>query len=202
MFLVVALGALMVVVGCASAQERAVDVVDTQLDDEAAEVIESSAQGGDQMPECDFGIDEQAYLAEAYALDNADGLDLIGYDQLAWIGTHSGTTVVVVAEPDDEASAPAVAAAQAAGLEQERTVYVFEPMRDADGASMDEVAANLVTDGFTNLDGLESGSVIILDSKIVGGDGEPAPVTAVANTPDDISTTIEDAYHMVACAAC
>ena len=196
------LGLLVFVVGCTSAQDRAVEVVDSQIDDETTEVVEANTQDGEQMPERDFGIDEQSYLMETYELDNADGLDLIGYDQLTWIGAHSGTTIVVIADPEDQASTSAVAAAQAAGLAQERTVYVFEPMRDADGATMDEVAASLLADGFTNLDGFEPGSVIIVNSMNIGSDGKPAPVIEVASTPDDITYTIEDAYSMMACPSC
>ena len=198
-FCIVAIGLLM---GCSQASEQAADVLDeaasTTADSDTAAAGDAQTPSS-EMPEVDFGIDEGAYLAETYDLENGDNLDLIGYDQLVWIAQNKAQAAVVIADASDEASAAIIAEAQKAASEMDATVYVYEPARDRADGDLTALSESLVQDGIVNLEGLETGTIITLSKLTSDAAGQPAPVTGVVTDAADAYETINDTYGITCC---
>ena len=203
---------LAMLLGCSSANDQAVEVLENASEDTAspdsAQTAESDMQNSEtandsttseEMPEHDLGIDEAAYLCETYALESAEGLDLISADEFTWLAKNKGSSIVVVADPADERSAAMIAAAQEGVDGKDATVVVYEPARDAGEGSWDDLASRLAEDGVANLDSLEAGTLLIMSKFTVDSDTNPAPINTVVDDPTIASGIVADSTGLSCC---
>lgn len=155
----------------------------------------------DGMPEYDFGFDEGEYLVKTYGLENAERLDLIDSNQLAWLALNKVRVIVVAADPEGEKSKDMISAAQksANGIGGTLMVSVYEPQRDAEDKDWAKLTEKIVDSGVANLEDIAPEKILLMSKQAVGEDGSPAPVKNVIAEADNVQTAIEEAFELACC---
>ena len=183
--------------GCSAASDKAQDIVQDASSEEEAQA--ETAQAPLEMPENSYGIDGPAYLQETYGLESAENVDLIDSDQFAWLAVNKGSSLVIIADPQDEQCAEMLAIGEENAGSMGATIYAFEPSREAgDAQDYDALAQSLVDRGVANLDGLSVGTAVVMSKFTTDPDGNPTPVQQVVEEPVGIYDAMVD-FFMPSC---
>ncbi len=179
--------------GCSSNSNKAQEIVNDAVENAESDAAdEQSASDMEEMPEFTFDFDESSYLIETYALETADNLDLINYDQLLWLAARDRKATIVIADPSSKDSAEIIAAAQNYAQTNPVDIYIFEP----DG-SEENLLEDLQHAGLTNLESVETDEIIVLTSSKLSSDGLTA--VDIAHTSDEVVELLKTHYELACC---